>query len=41
MMLVARRGFTHSAFALKELRELTTHRIKVYCIEEELEASIN
>jgi hypothetical protein len=39
--LIARRGFTHSAFSLKELREMTTYGINVYCIEEELEASFN
>lgn len=41
VMLIARRGFTHSAFALKQIRELTTAGVKIYCIEEELQASMN
>lgn len=39
--LVGRRGFTHSAFALKEIRELSTARIGIYCLEEELMGSMN
>ena len=39
--LVARKGFAQSAFALKELRELTTCGVKVFCVEEEMEASFN
>jgi hypothetical protein len=31
--IIGRRGFTHSAFALKEVRELTNHNIKIYCIQ--------
>ena len=41
VQLLGRRGFTHSAFALKELRELTALNIPVYCIQEEMEASFN
>jgi hypothetical protein len=33
VILAARRGFTHSAFSLKEIRELTTAKILIYCIE--------
>jgi hypothetical protein len=33
VILAARRGFTHSAFSLKEIREITTAKIAIYCIE--------
>lgn len=34
--VVGRRGVTHSAFALKELRELIAQKIRVYAVREEL-----
>ena len=34
IQIVGRRGVTHSAFALKEVRELSRYGIELYAVEE-------